>query len=518
MAALPLSFPECLILEPLVLQDLDNSNPEMQLRNLLKIIQQMWTGIQNVLSFPLYQEKTHRIGLMTNEEKTDFSRMGKCYSDPHSVLRCYTSRVMLNYIFKEVAKEPSTERMELADETGNDPGEITIITYNLGGPQFPDHTFITIQTRESFYLLQSFYLQYSFGSLYGLIKLNAGQKVLFDQIIDGYKHFNRSYLITDNSKSQLKDINDAFKTFTGIDTDSHLDYQANITQMINANNDSIRRGGQPLYYNEINETKRTFPLSFYCGSLKLKIYSMLQLISELYQRQGFVATNPKIHQWHLYQSYLINPLLGNLNDTSLSVYSGYENIVEVQINGGTLNIKYETNGRWIKQFYFYVTQISRIFKHPVYDFENKNFIQICLHYDAIMSEVSRNTAILENALGCNSISIVKNNTLDTSHGEDCERCIGYSANEALSRILNIPVQDTAEDFQNKQIIASLSFRSVRKTSRKTYRKASRKTSKKTRKSVRKASRKTSKKTRKSVRKTSKKTRKSVRKTSKKTRK
>jgi hypothetical protein len=505
---------EYLLLEPLVLKELDSDDFELKLKNFLKIIQQMWKGIQSILSDTNYREVAKNMGFMSEKDIYEFNAATTCKSsdeDEHLLLRCYTSRVMFNYMFKELNRNPATERMVVEDAKGEeDPTNITVNTYNIWGPQFPDHTFITIETKESFYLLQSFYYEYSYGSLYGLTKLNSTSKYIFNQIIAAYQKYNLQYIKNKEEIDEINRINETFKLFTGIDTDKHDVYLSHVSDMITENESLISTGNPPKFVNSIEINSVKFPLLFYCGSLNLKIYNMLHFIYEKYESN---IPNDIAKTWSVYDAYKQNPLVAQNNDT-LSIYSGYENIqLPIIKKGNEIKLKYIVNGTWVKQFYFYVAMIYRVFKEPILDFENQCYIELFLKYNYIFDSLPDLEAII-GLIGCTSISTVKDNKISSIHEEKCEQLILFISNQIfwiLKEHKNKLDMDILKTIEKQSSLPESKFRSKvfkKRSSRKSH-KASRKSNKVSRKSnkVSRKSNRVSRKSHKTSRK-SKKTRKS----------
>jgi hypothetical protein len=502
------SFGKYLLLEPVDLT-YDKDNNKKKLEKFLKLVQQMWLGVQNVMTHSKFKMDAIHAGLI-NLTDTYFDEA--CKLDEHSFLRCYTSRYILNYLFGELERSQDSDRMVLEDN-------FIINIYNLGGPQFPDHTFITLQYEGEFYILQSFYYQYSFRSIYGLTKLNEEGKREFNELMTAYKTFSEIPYDKSNDPHIIY-LNQRFSKFTGIDSTRHTVYIQNINKIRN----------NPQSRNLYEKKEITTSLFFYIGSLKYKLNHMTLFMSK--NKFG----NPEIKKWNIFDAFInfdkIGPALSSYQ--TLGIYSGYENIFEIDKNNYVDNlytIMYETNTNWIKYFYFYILQINLLFeRESQYDLPRK-LAENSLLVDQVLIPISHNLLKLEDITQCKLIGLISYNgkyfKLDSNPDINCLPCINYSL---ISSIMNLRIkfQDDSTESQisasrklllsmsglsedeYKEIEKSLRFKSKASKTRKSASKT-RKSTSKTRKSTSKT-RKSTSKTRKSTSKTRKsasKTRKSV---------
>ncbi len=493
-----------LILEPVDLEYRGNSD-EIKLEKFLKIVQQMWTGIQNIMTNKSFKNFAIQKGLIDASDSRIFDQA--CELNEHSVLRCFTSRYMLNYLFKELQKGEKSDRMDAEDPN------FYVTVYNLGGPSFPDHTFITLEFENSFYVLQSFYFEYSFGSLNGLIKLNQQGKQLFRQVIAEYQTYNGSNYNGPNDPNELaiQALNDRFSIFTGIDCSKHSSYKYNQSVL-------RQHFGQTNY---ITLERTNTSLFYYIGSLKFKLNSMTEFLT-----RHISTFQPEIRAWKLYKGYKDFPPINK----SLSIFSGYENIDSFaqDLNDQDLiNIVYKTDLKWIITFYFYIAQINLLFKDKLnYDLPQVS-IDFSLFMDQILTPVSKKVLISEVLHHCRYIGIISSDgnryKIDTNFDQHCLTTIKYCFVKSIIELtkeldpakldsnaraaLFLATLDEAKyleiDSHISQLESQYKFKSKSKKTNKS-RKNVRKSKSKNRKSVRKSK----SKSRKSVRKSKSKNRKS----------
>lgn len=126
----------------------------------------------------------------------------------HAFLRCFTTRDILEKFFM-FAVSPLGE--------GGD-GDVTMYEINIGGKNFPDHTFLVLKnnTLNETYILQSYYFGYLFGGKYGLIKLDYASSVELEAILRGYVALSGTVDVGD-----FAGLNARFEKFTGIVSSRH---------------------------------------------------------------------------------------------------------------------------------------------------------------------------------------------------------------------------------------------------------------------------------------------------------
>ena len=137
------------------------------------------------------------------------------YTLSHSFARCYATRAMLNAFF-DISK--------WYDYPDFKPDDMKFRIIQLSGNMFPDHTFVIIEFREEFFLLQSYYYAYLLSGKYGILQLDASSMRELDEILFTYKDLVDLGSITPGSDDHdnLLDANKRLSKFTGIDPEKSI--------------------------------------------------------------------------------------------------------------------------------------------------------------------------------------------------------------------------------------------------------------------------------------------------------
>ena len=127
----------------------------------------------------------------------------------HSYFRCWSSRTFFQLLFN----------FNLIPDKNEEQGDVSIYYIDLGGKNFPDHTFIVIKYQNIHYIIQSYYFAYSVRGKYGLIKLNDDDWLDFSNIITEYKRIEKTPMLA--SSFFVQTINKRLERYTGVNSEKH---------------------------------------------------------------------------------------------------------------------------------------------------------------------------------------------------------------------------------------------------------------------------------------------------------
>ena len=176
---------------------------------ILKFIQINYMKLYAIILANASEEPTTFPGAGTNLAKAACPTLRRSLSQgehiSHAFLQCFATRDILEKIFMFPTAIPG--------EGVDGHPHVTMYEINLGGKNFPDHTFLVVKNNalNETYILQSYYFGYLFGGKYGLIKLDQTSKKELEQIIEGYLALTGTIDVGD-----FAGLNKRFEKFTGI--------------------------------------------------------------------------------------------------------------------------------------------------------------------------------------------------------------------------------------------------------------------------------------------------------------
>jgi hypothetical protein len=125
----------------------------------------------------------------------------------HSFARCYTTRSIIDELFG-ISKWYNYCQFS--------PDDMAFRIISIGGPMFPDHTFVLIKVRGEIFLLQSYYYAYLLSGKYGVLQLDAESLAELDTILNTYRAITNDEIYI--TPELLLNLRLRLSVFTGIDS------------------------------------------------------------------------------------------------------------------------------------------------------------------------------------------------------------------------------------------------------------------------------------------------------------
>ena len=134
-------------------------------------------------------------------------------STSHSLVRCYSTRCILDALF---------DMSKWYTYAGFKPDDMKFTIIEIGGRLFPDHTFVLIEFRESYFLLQSYYFAYLLSGKYGILQLDLESMTDIHEIFIAYQNLSRRDFESEADYEYLAQTNQRLSKFTGVDSEKHI--------------------------------------------------------------------------------------------------------------------------------------------------------------------------------------------------------------------------------------------------------------------------------------------------------
>jgi len=180
---------------------LENGFGENTFQSLLKIIQGgfgFFTAILNHF-YPSFSQHIPQLQQWIDPTSSD--------TVSHSFARCYATRSIIDELFG-ISKWYNYSHFS--------PDDMSFRIISIGGPVFPDHTFVLINVRGENFLLQSYYYAYLLSGKYGVLQLDAVSLAELNDILESYKAIANGEVYI--SYDLLSALRLRLAVFTGIDS------------------------------------------------------------------------------------------------------------------------------------------------------------------------------------------------------------------------------------------------------------------------------------------------------------
>ena len=180
---------------------LENGFGENTFQSLLKTIQSQFGFFTAILNrfYPSFSQHIPQLEDWIDPSTPD--------TVSHSFARCYTTRSIIDELFG-ISKWYNYSQFL--------PDDMVFRIISIGGPLFPDHTFVLIKVRGEIFLLQSYYYAYLLSGKYGVLQLDAESIAELDTILNTYKAITNDEMYI--TPELLLNLKVRLSVFTGIDS------------------------------------------------------------------------------------------------------------------------------------------------------------------------------------------------------------------------------------------------------------------------------------------------------------